>query len=330
GMSSEGPEFDPGPTSGSSWVVNGTRLHFIATAHPGSRFEKYLTSGPGGFDGTVPSATANATAPFTELAVFTTYVAPPFPTFTLNVVSVGRPGGMPWQATVGALGASGTGGTLSIRGLNGSYLLTVPAVYASSGVRFFPSNGTSSPISISGNLTVSVEFETEFLLSVSSSSGGIASPGSEWVPAGGKATLQAVPATGFEFAYWNGTSGGYSGPNASAIVALDGPVLESATFLPVPSSVVQPTSARPSMSSNGPIDLAVVAGLFAVGVVLGVVAVRRREARPEVPGLAWDVSTEEAPSDRTPYAPGARPMGRDDWPSVGSEPGDPDGSDSAE
>ncbi|MHB8352467.1 MAG: InlB B-repeat-containing protein, partial [Thermoplasmata archaeon] len=192
-----------GPSNGSYWVTNGTQLSFAATAEQGFQFVEYETSGPGGFNGSHATATVRATGPFTELALFAPYIAPPIETYTLTLVSRDRPADIPWQAAVGAYGASGTSTTLKIPGLNGTYLLSVPSIQLAPGVQITPLNGTQVPIQVVRNVTVSVIFTTEFLLSIAASTGGSATPGTEWVPSGGNVTLIAIPAVGYQFLEWN-------------------------------------------------------------------------------------------------------------------------------
>ncbi len=89
---------------------------------------------------------------------------------------------------------------------------------------------------LSTNFTVN--FATQYYLTVNAGPGGSVSPVSKWTNGGLSLSISATPSNGFGFGAWSGTgSGCYSGGNNPAMITLNGPVIEQATFLPPAPSI---------------------------------------------------------------------------------------------
>jgi len=81
--------------------------------------------------------------------------------------------------------------------------------------------------------TYTADFETNFYLTMDAGPGGSINPASLWTNSGESVNISAVPNTGYIFNDWSGTApGSYSGSNSVASVTMDGPITETASFLP--------------------------------------------------------------------------------------------------
>ena len=179
---------------------------------------------------------------------------------------------------VGGLGASGSGSTLTVVGLNGSYELSASTIYTSSGVRWI-SNAVNLSTSVTANGTFSVTYSEQFEVTVLGAAGGSVTPlGVQWVAAGTTIDLAASANSSSLFLEWNGTgSGNYTGSSATATVTVTGPVTEQVAFGPQP--VPQKTSST-SPASGQAMALALLVVLLVVGLVIGLLVGRRRSPPP--------------------------------------------------
>ncbi|MCI4319795.1 MAG: hypothetical protein L3K23_06665 [Thermoplasmata archaeon] len=85
--------------------------------------------------------------------------------------------------------------------------------------------------------TYLVNYSSAFQLQVVSGFGGRVSPATSdfWVAPGTMKSFTAAANVGYTFAGWTGTGvGSYTGMNATANVTVNGPVVETATFVPLP------------------------------------------------------------------------------------------------
>ncbi len=74
-------------------------------------------------------------------------------------------------------------------------------------------------------------FSREFLLRTTSEGGGTASPVESWLQEGTSAVVTATPDVHRQFSLWTGSGpGSYTGSSNPAVVTMDGPVTEHATF----------------------------------------------------------------------------------------------------
>ncbi len=277
----------PGTTSplpGVVWTGAGASLALTATPSTGSELIGWTGSGAGSTNATASSISVTPLGPVVETAQFAVRPVPPASTYNFSLRATGLPSGTTWSVATGAAGASGTGSSLTIPGLNGTYTFTVPTVYPSPGIRFVPNASTFQIAVTATGVSASVAFSEEFLVTVTASSGGSATPSSEWVAAGTPVTLSASAQTGYQFDGWtgNGTSS-YTGAAASTSVTPTAPITETAAFSPTP----PPAPAAASSTAGMPLDLGLLAGLLVVGVVVGWMVARRRSS-PRAPGPAGD------------------------------------------
>ncbi|MCI4355767.1 MAG: glycoside hydrolase [Thermoplasmata archaeon] len=103
------------------------------------------------------------------------------------------------------------------------------------GVSHYVPTQTIGPLAVVPGHTYSIAFSPAFQLTVLASTGGSASPATQYVAAGATVAIRATVATNFGFVGWaGGGNGSYSGPGTPANVTVSGPVTELAQFVPLP------------------------------------------------------------------------------------------------
>lgn len=307
------------PAPGAYWEAAGTPVSVVATPNPGFVFVGWNGTGSGSSNGTASSLMVSLSGPVSETANFAVYVPPPAKTYTLTLQPSGLPTTLAWSASIGGYVVSGTGNLL-LTGLNGSVTVSIGTVTPSPGTEWVPTSASLNvPVSSDTNQTVT--FSEMFSVAVSASTGGTATPGSEWVASGTVVALTATPAAGYEFLGWNGTgSGAYTGATAASSVTVNGPVSEVAEFQPIPSSTT--SSSSPSLV----VPIAALVALLVVGLVVGLVLGRARGGRgPRGPPQEYQGPTETSAAPAAAAAPAAQP----EW-SEGSSAGGESGGDDGE
>jgi Divergent InlB B-repeat domain len=282
---------------GASWVESGTSVSWTASPATGFTFVGWSGTGAGSVNTTALTAPSTINGPVQESAAFAPIPPPAVSGFTLTLVPAGLASGALWNASVGTTGGSSVGGPIVVGGLNGSYTVSVPAIYTAPGVRYVNGSG-SFTVMVHAALSVTVSFSQEVHLTVTGSAGGTVTPGSAWVPAGTILTLTATPNATSAFVGWNGTgAGAYTGSLTSTPVTLTGPIVEVATFAPVYAPVKTSTT---TTSTNGIwISLGLLAALLVAGLVVGLIVGRRRPpSRSTDDATASD--TEEAAPEGAP------------------------------
>ena len=283
--------------SGPTWYDANTTLDVTATPGPGQQFLGWWASvgdNPSTLEGQSPELSIVIATSVNLVAEFGPAPPSALVTYALGVNETGLPSGTAWAFTLSpGAGASGTSSTLTASGLNGTYALGVPIVYAALGVRYVPAAGANQSIVVTSDRAASVAFTAEVLVMVSASGGGTGSGGG-WVPVGSSYSLSAAPApAGLVFLGWQGSgSGNYTGPNASAAFVPTGPVTETATYGPAPAAA----AASPSTPWTDYLAIGLIAvALLGVGLWQGLASARRRA--PTAPPARPAPTTELAPAD---------------------------------
>jgi hypothetical protein len=304
-----GPPGVSGPPN-ATWYQTGSTLN--ASAQPNAGFLPVAL--------TVNGSTTNRSflvfpvdGPTTVSAAFVR-AAPANPgTYALSLVETGLPDHTVWSLTSSAGGVSGTAGTLTVSGINGSVSYSVPTVYLGADTRFLPNgvawfNDSIVPSGLGLNVNLSVTFTEQFLLTVSASSGGTVTPGigGWWEAAGTQVSLIAVSNATSTFSSWNGSgaTGDYSGTAVGPTVTMNGPVVEVATFVPIYHS-----STSGSSTSGEGTAVALLVVLLVVGAVAGFL-IARRPRRPDAEPSEHDAapSEPEAPTEEWDEGPSSGPV----------------------
>ncbi|MCI4347461.1 MAG: hypothetical protein L3J97_02435 [Thermoplasmata archaeon] len=236
----------------SQWVPSGNSVILTASVQSGAtkyEFAGWVGLGPGGVSGlgvgTSYQITVKPGGPVTEFAHFRPV---PLPTWNFTVLTSGLPLGQNHTIIVDGRAFSGTGSFLVTNVTTGDHNLSAAAVYSEPSVTtmYVPtsittSSGSTEPVFVRSDVTVTVTYATEYLLSVTSTAGGTVTGAlaGAWVTPGSTKTLTAVPNAGYYFVSWNGTGSGSITGNrttvgASISVTVNGPLTELAQFAKIP------------------------------------------------------------------------------------------------
>ncbi len=264
------------------WLSLGTTIDLTAEPAPGYHFVSWNGTGSGSYTGTDAVAPVTPEGPITEMAQFLLNPPPPVFHYSLTVSESGLPTGTTWNATVGLVGGSSVSGTIVLNGLNGTYTLTVPVVQGASGVRYVPDSKTTaftSSETLDQNVSASVTFVEQYLVTIESSGGGSTSESTSWVDAGSAFSVTATPNTTavvgtppWEFASWNASGGIANATTATyTLAAVNGPVTLTATFVPAYTQTTQVVQFE-----GAPIAIGLLVVLLIVGLVVGMLIARMR------------------------------------------------------
>jgi Divergent InlB B-repeat domain len=229
---------ETGLATGTSWSVDleGTVMSSTGT-------EISFSEIPGTYTFTIPTVTGYTASPSAGSVTLKSCGATVDITFTPVKVSTyytvwfnetGLAAGTTWWANLSGDNVSSDTPSISFSVVNDTYTFTTPDnVSGSPGVQFYTpvSNGT---VVVNGaNQTVMVPYSVEYFLTMIASppAGGTVSPASGWYSAGAIVPIVAASASGYVFIEWNGTGvGNYTGTSTEALVTMDSPIVENATF----------------------------------------------------------------------------------------------------
>jgi hypothetical protein len=176
-----------------------------------------------------------------------TAVLPTTADFSTTFSAVGLPTATPWSLTLNAAqyGVQSANWTVSLAG--GSQSVAASPVYLTGGTSYYPSLITFEPftvggawqnfstfpasVTLDGPAIVWVTYSPEYWVTVTNSTGGTVTPGSQWVHSSGFVQLNETPSSGYYFVGWSGSGVGQvttATPNPKVIPG--GPVTELATF----------------------------------------------------------------------------------------------------
>ena len=110
----------------------------------------------------------------------------------------------------------------------------------------------SHGVSPTSGTTYTANFATQYFLTVNASAGGTVSPVSGWTNSGASVGLSATASNGYTFAGWTGSgSGSYTGTNNPATITMNGPITQTATFVPNVSVAVQASPSGRAFTVDG-------------------------------------------------------------------------------
>jgi hypothetical protein len=265
--------------SGATWYPAGTPLALTATPSDGYEFLGWAGSGPGAASNSNASFDLPVGGPASEVASFVAIPVPPTLTFGLTVTETGLAVGTSWSVEVGTSGFASSTGLVAVELSNGTYALELPIVAGPAGVRFLPDPMFTNVTVAGGPAATTVSYSTEYFVTVAASVGGSVNVSSGWFANGTVLSIAATAANASEtFANWTGSgAGAYTGPMAAITITVAGPVFESAAFAPATSTVPTHGTSSGSSSNNGLlVSIGLLVGLLVVGVVVGMLLLRRR------------------------------------------------------
>jgi len=226
------------PPSVDGYYDAGASVTATASASAGYAFTKWQLDGADYSTSNPTSIIMNA--PHNLEAVFTlmTYK------LTIYVYRSGTSTGIQ-EATVKVNGNSyttGSDGKVQVAVTYGSHTVEVVSpYYPSSGIRYVFtqwSDGSTNnlrTVSVTSDTALTAYMKLQYYLTMqaSPSGGGSVSPSSDWYDAGSTVQISATPNTGYAFASWAGLgSGSYTGTANPATVTVNGPITETANFIP--------------------------------------------------------------------------------------------------
>ena len=213
------------PVSG--YKNSGSVVSITATPSTGYSFNSWTGSGTGSYSGTNNPASITMNSPITETASFTqnpiqvtvqTSIAGL--SFSVDNISYTSAQTFTWQP-----GSSHT-------------IATTSPQPGTTGVRYtwvsWTGGGTiSHTVTPTTNTTYTANFNTQYFLTMSHTTGGTVTPASGWKNSGATVSISATPSNGHSFTGWTGSgTGSYSGANNPASITMGSPISEMATFSP--------------------------------------------------------------------------------------------------
>lgn len=286
------------PAPGSYWQPVGVPLTLTELPANGFAAAGWNGTGAGSVTAASGAITLSPTGPVTESPMFALAEVSLPPTYNLTLTETGLPAGTEWGASIGAEGASAPTATLVLGGLNGTVTVIVATVPGAAGVRYVPTPTGTLVETVNADQTATVDFTTEYFVSVFAGAGGSVTPSTVWANASSIVALTATANASSSFVNWSGSGpGAYSGTSSTTTLTVNGPITEIATFAS-PAHGTSPSSG--SVSYALPIGLLV--ALLVVGVVVGFVVTRRRDPPP--PAAPEEVAEPEPePSIEEPAGP---------------------------
>ncbi len=157
------------------------------------------------------------------------------PGYDLLLTAVNLPPGTTWAASVDTLLFNGTDNPHLFLVPPGNYILNVSSPIAGPPGTRYVASFLSIPLLIqNANWSGNDTFTTQYYLTTSTNplGGGTITPTSGWIDQSTSVPLNETPAQGGQFSGWTGSGpGNYTGPNATALVTMLGPISEVANFV---------------------------------------------------------------------------------------------------
>jgi hypothetical protein len=216
------------PASG--WNNPGANIYISANASNGFIFAGWNGSGSGSYSGSSSLSSITMNGPITETASFAdgniSVTVQANPSDRIFMVD-----GSPYNTTQVFSWPPGSTHTISTTspqtvGPDTQYLWS----------SWSDGGAISHTVTPTTTTNYTVNFTTQYYLTMNAGAGGTVSPSSGWYDSGTTTNISAIPSGGYTFTSWTGSgSGSYSGANNPASITMNGPITETASFdvLPV-------------------------------------------------------------------------------------------------
>ena len=224
-------------TPASGWFAANSQVNLSATAATNYTFALWAGTGVGNYTGTDPSDLLAIAGPLSEEAKFVRFND----TSAISLQVTGLPPGMNWSANVGGSNWTTDQTVITVPVSQGSVGFAVQSPIAISPTERYVAQPSSGTVNLSGSrVNVTVSFVPEALLVGTSSGEGVVTlaPAADgWYLYGASAEFTAAGSNGSIFAGWTGSgNGSYSGSENPLSVAVSGPIVEIAHFVPAQST----------------------------------------------------------------------------------------------
>jgi hypothetical protein len=227
------------PSSG--WKNSGATVSLRATlTNTSSSFTGWTGTGAGSFSGSTNPVSIVMGGPISEMASFaqsavqvTVQTSVNGPSFSVDGTTYTSAQTFSW-----------------VRGSSHTIATTSPQ-NGGTGVRYVWSSWTgggaiSHAVAPTTNTTYTANFNTQYFLTMTHTTGGTVTPANGWKASGTTVSITGKPTAGYTFSNWTGSgNGSYSGANNPAPITMGGPITENATFTrnqtPTPTPTSSPT-----------------------------------------------------------------------------------------
>jgi hypothetical protein len=215
-----------GVSPSSGWNNSATVVPITAMASGGYAFSSWTGSGSGSYSGASSSTSVTMNGPITETASFA-----PIGSVTVQPNPSGR------SFTVDGTTYT-TAQTFSWAPGSSHTIATTSPQSGGTGIQYAWSSWSdggaiSHIVAPTSGTTYTANFTTQYYLTMSSGTGGGVSPSSGWNNSGTLVPISATASGGYAFSSWTGSgSGSYSGASSSTSVTMNGPIIETASFIP--------------------------------------------------------------------------------------------------
>ncbi len=214
-----------GVSPGSGWYNSGERVSISATPNTGYTFSGWTGSGSGSYSGSGNPAAVTMNGPITETASFSQG--------NISVTVQPNPSGRSFTVD----GTTYTNAqTFSWVPGSSHPIDTTSPQSGGTGIQYLWSNWSdggamSHTVSPNSGTNYTVNFTTQYYLTMSAGTGGSVSPSGGWFNSGASVSISATANGGYTFSGWTGSgSGSYSGNSSSTSVTMNGPITETADF----------------------------------------------------------------------------------------------------
>ncbi|TLY28845.1 MAG: T9SS type A sorting domain-containing protein, partial [Ignavibacteria bacterium] len=212
----------------SDWHDAGAVVQISAAPDISYSFLEWRGSGLGSYSGPNDTAFVTVRGPLSDTARFTQYPVhvtvgstPPGRSVTVDGIAYASSQTFTW--------ISGSNHTVSTTALQGDTLTRY------NWLNWSDAGAISHVVSAIRDTSFTANFNTQYFLKVIAGNGGTVTPPNDWHDLGQIVTITAKPNPTYHFGGWNGTgAGSYSGNQDTAVVTMNAPITETASFALTP------------------------------------------------------------------------------------------------
>ncbi|MCI4323824.1 MAG: hypothetical protein L3K03_07405 [Thermoplasmata archaeon] len=187
--------------------------------------------------GTAPDAGSVVVPQQTTVNVSLAYVDVGSPVGQVSFHAANLTNGTRWQVDLNGSTYSSVTPWINATTHSGTYSFSAGPATSPTGSIGYVATGIGAEISVTTGATILVNYSAAYKVTIVASAGGSVSPsGVNWyLPGQSTPALSATPDPGDSFVGWSGSGiGSYTGSAVSPVLTADGPIVETASFAPLP------------------------------------------------------------------------------------------------